>query len=58
MNKYFYIYNPIQSTFFLEMGIPALEVGKGKKGDFYVKFPRNEESEKVFSLWCERGKPK
>jgi hypothetical protein len=54
MNKYFYIYNYIQSNFFLKMGIPALEVGKGKRGDFYVKFPRNEASQIVFDIWCTR----
>lgn len=52
--KYFYFYNHIQSNYFLKMGIPALEVGKGKKGDFYVKFLRNEISEHVFTLWCEK----
>jgi hypothetical protein len=56
MDKYFYIYNPIQSNFFLKMGIPALEVGKGNNGNFYVKFPRNEASEMVFTVWCERRK--
>jgi hypothetical protein len=55
-DKYFYIYNHIQSNFFLNNGIPVLEIGKGKKGDIYIKFPRNEKSEEVFSRWIERGR--
>jgi uncharacterized protein (DUF1919 family) len=33
-----------------------LEIGKGKKGDIFVKFPRNAQSEEVFDRWIKRGK--
>jgi hypothetical protein len=56
MKKYFYIYNPIQANFFVLNGIQVLEIGKGSKGNIYVKFPRNVQSEEVFSRWIERGK--
>lgn len=58
MNKYFYIYNFLQFNYFIKMGVPVLEIGKGTTGNIYVKFPRNEESEEVFSKWVERGKRK
>jgi hypothetical protein len=58
MNKYFYIYNPHQADFFLKMGVPVLSIGKGTQGDIYVKFPRNEESEAVFTEWINSKKPK
>jgi hypothetical protein len=56
MNKYFYIYNPHQADFFLKMGVPILKIGIGKKGEVFIKFPRNEESETVFTEWVERKK--
>jgi uncharacterized protein (DUF1919 family) len=52
--KYFYIYNPDQANFFNLNGVSVLEIGKGKKGDIYIRFPRNEKSEEVFSRWVER----
>lgn len=51
---YFYIYNPDQANFFNLNGVPVLEIGKGKKNDIYIKFPRNEKSEEVFSRWIKR----
>lgn len=56
MNKYFYIYNPIQANFFVLNGVTVLEIGKGNQGHVYIKFPRNDQSEEVFSRWVERGK--
>lgn len=52
--KYFYIYNPIQANFFHTNGVPILEIGKGKKNDIYIKFPRNDKSEHIFSEWVKR----
>ncbi len=51
--KYFYIYNPEQSDFFVKNGAPVLEVGKGKKKDMYIKFPRTSKEEEIFSRWVE-----
>lgn len=51
--KFFYIYNPLQANFFLMNGMHVLEIGKGKQGHVYVKFPRNEKSEEVFGRWVE-----
>lgn len=54
--KFFYIYNLEQANFFINNNIPIIKVGKGKDGDFYVKFPRNNHSEEVFTLWCNRSR--
>lgn len=54
--KYFYIYNPDQANFFNSNGIPILEIGKGKKNDIYIKFPRDKKSDEVFSLWVTKSK--
>lgn len=51
MNKYFYIYNRHQANYFIQNGLPVLEVGKGKLDDCYTKFLRDEKAEKVFSEW-------
>ncbi|MED3562222.1 hypothetical protein [Bacillus xiapuensis] len=55
MNKYFYIYNPNQADYFLKSGLQVIEIGKGAKGDIYIKFIRNEKSEEIFTQWC-KGK--
>jgi len=55
-NNFFYIYNLVQANFYISNGIKPLEVGKGNRGDIYLKFPRNEKSEEVFSRWIETGK--
>jgi hypothetical protein len=36
--------------------VPVLEIAKGTKGEVYIKFPRDTESEKVFTSWVERKK--
>lgn len=56
MEKFYFIYNPHQANFFNMNGVPVLEIGKGKKGDVYVKFPKNKYSEEVFGRWVERCK--
>lgn len=56
MEKYYYIYNPHQANYYLMHDIPIIEIGKGAKGDTYVKFPKNEKSEEVFKRWIERCK--
>ena len=35
-----------------------LEIGKGNKGDVYVKFLRNAKSEEVFDRWISRCRNK
>lgn len=54
--KCFYIYNPTQANFFYQNGVKIIEIGKGKKDDVYVKFTRDDASEKVFSEWIEKKK--
>ena len=54
MNKFFYIYNPDQANYFHMHDIPIIEIGKGKKNDIYIKFPRNNKSEAVFTKWINR----
>jgi len=54
-NNFFYIYNLVQANFFLMNGLTAMEVGKGNRGDVYVKFARNAKSEEVFDRWVKRG---
>lgn len=56
MAKFYYIYNPHQANYFYMNDVPIVEIGKGGKGDTYVKFPRNEYSEKVFAKWIDRCK--
>lgn len=54
--KFFYIYNPHQANFYVLNGLEVIEIGKGNKGDIYVKFLRNEKSEEVFTRWSNRNK--
>lgn len=58
MNKYFYIYNPHQSDYFVKSGATVVGVGKGTKGDVYVKFLRDQKCLEIFDKWVERGKQK
>jgi hypothetical protein len=58
MNKFFYIYNPHQADFFVREGAIVVGVGKGTKGDVYVKFLRNQKCQEIFNEWIERGKTK
>jgi hypothetical protein len=54
MDKFYYIYNPHQANYFNLNGVPVLEIGKGSKGDIFIKFPKNKQSEEVFGRWVER----
>lgn len=51
MNKYFYIYNFEQAQFFIKNGLEVLEIGRGKRGDVYHKFLRDDKANKVFDKW-------
>lgn len=55
MEKFYYIYNPIQADFMFKQGTEIVEIGRGGKGDIYVKFTKNELSERVFKQWCSRN---
>jgi hypothetical protein len=56
MNKYFYIYNFEQSQFFIQNGLEVLEIGKGKFGDIFHKFLRDDKANEVFDKWVRRIK--
>jgi hypothetical protein len=49
-NEY-YIYNLEQANWMLKQGCLPEEVGKGMKGDIYLKFPRIPEIEEVVDIW-------
>jgi hypothetical protein len=51
--RFFYIYNRHQANFFIQGGLPVLEVGTGKDDGFYVKFLRNTDANKVFGKWID-----
>lgn len=50
-NENFYIYNNKQALYFILHGAPLEDIGVGGKGDVYHKFPRNSETEKIFTQW-------
>lgn len=53
MKNDFYIYNPVQADFFLSKGLVPTKIGVGDKDKkVFIKFSRNEESNKVFDEWC------
>lgn len=54
--KDFFIYNPEQARFFIEHGLVPVFIGQGNKGDTFLQFKRNDEAEKVFTLWCNKYK--
>ncbi|NLJ58232.1 MAG: hypothetical protein GX339_05235 [Tissierellia bacterium] len=54
--KDFYIYNHFQAQFFLDQGLCPIRIGKGSRGDLFIRFERNEEAERVFEMWCDRWK--
>ena len=56
MSKDYYIYNLRQAKFFIDAGLPLVEIGVGTHRDVFHRFARNEESERVFSEW-NRNKP-
>jgi len=50
-NNPYFIYNPAQANWLLKQGCMPEEIGKGLKGDMYLKFPRTYEIEKKVSEW-------
>ena len=52
--KDFYLYNYLQSDFFLQHGLSPIQIGKGNKDDIFVRFIRDDKSELVFNEWKER----
>ncbi len=52
--NYFYIYNLSQARFFLRQGLRPIDIGIGNKKEVFIKFLRDEESEKVFTQWIKR----
>jgi len=54
--KYFYIYNKTQATFFVNNGLEVLEIQKSSQGNMYFKFLRDQKAEEVFSMWVNRNK--
>ncbi len=52
--KIFFCYNHFQSDYLIQNGIMPLGVGKGGKGDIFIKFARNEKFEEVFQRWLDR----
>lgn len=53
-SRYFYIYNFEQAKFFINNGLKVIDINKGDKGDVYIQFLRDDDAEKVFSLWMNR----
>lgn len=53
--EFLYIYNFKQAMFFIDNGLKVVDIALGGKGDVYVKFIRDEECERVFSMWMDRG---
>lgn len=51
LNNYFYIYNFDQAKFFINMGLPVIDIKKTSRGDVYHKFVRDKESEQIFYKW-------
>lgn len=56
MSKDYYIYNLRQSKYFIDAGLPLVEIGVGTHRDVFHRFARNEESERVFEEW-NKSKP-
>lgn len=47
----FYIYNFDQARYFINRGLPLLEIGRGSRGDVYFSFARDDLAENVFMDW-------
>ena len=47
----YYIYNFNQINWMLEQGCIPISIGKGLKGDIYLRFPRTNEIENVVCKW-------
>jgi len=57
INKYIFIYNPVQAEFYFSKGITPMKVGKGSKGDVFVQFLKTDELRSAFTEWCNRYRP-
>ena len=49
--KPYYIYNFMQINWLLKQKCQAVEIGRGKNGDIYLKFPRTPENEAKVNKW-------
>jgi hypothetical protein len=47
----YYIYDLAQINWMFEQGCMPLELGKGLRGDLYVKFPRTPKVEEKVHQW-------
>lgn len=54
MTEYYYIYNQRQADFFYKSGLVIIEIGKGTKGDTFIKFEKNKDSVKIFDEWMKK----
>ena len=52
--EYLYIYNPVQAKYFANKGARIIEIGRGCKGDIYLKFEKNEELKGLYKMWVDR----
>jgi hypothetical protein len=52
IKEFFYIYNVKQADFFVKNNLQPIEIGKGNSQAVYIKFLRNDDSNKVFDMWC------
>ena len=48
-----YVYNLVQAQFFLDCGLHPVAVGKGKYGDVFLRFKRDEATEEAFQHWVD-----
>lgn len=46
-----YVYNLVQAQFFLDCGLRPVAIGRGKHGDVFLRFKRNEATEEAFQRW-------
>lgn len=46
-----FVYNLMQAQFFLDCGLCPIAVGKGRYGGVFLRFERNEPTERVFQRW-------
>jgi len=46
-----YVYNLVQAQFFLDCGLRPVAVGRGKHGDVFLRFKRDEATEEAFQRW-------
>ena len=46
-----YVYNLVQAQYFLDCGLRPVAVGRGKYGDVFLRFKRDEATEEAFKRW-------